>query len=65
METGVPGAGNGAGREKGAAGKLMTGGKDNSKNGGVNFYPASAQYNPDPRKNVGKPAPKTKTGLEN
>ena len=52
--SGVPG--HGTGREKNGAGRIDFGGKSQQASGGVNFFPGSAQFNPDPR-DIGNAAP--------
>ena len=51
------------GRERGGKGDVFSGQKNRNVSKGVNFHPASAHNNPDPRKGVGQPAPHTRPTL--
>ena len=62
--SGVPGSTGSTGQESGGAGHIIPGGQSQKSSGGVNFFPTSAQFNPDPRKGVGTPAPHTKSTLD-
>ncbi len=60
---GVPGNPGKTGRNKGGSGTVHEGQKSRNVSKGVNFHPKSAQFDPDPRSGVGKPAPHSKPTL--